>query len=145
MTTAQHLAAIDLLRGRAFPAQRARSELGDSGPGYHVAQLRTAADGLDPADLAADRAREMYEAECEALAVALSRRWGKGGRFALWSVSVRSIGGEEIPQPWDELSHCADDLHIWRVEDHWIAVGVSRAEGEDEHRLLAVVTEVDPP
>ncbi|MEU0374144.1 hypothetical protein ABZ070_28605 [Streptomyces sp. NPDC006283] len=145
MTTAQHLAAIDLLRGRAFPAQRDRSEFGDSGPGYHLATLPTPADGLAAVDRAPDRSREPYEAECEALVVALSSRWGQPQWFALWSVFIGSICGEEIPQPWDELSHCAEDLHIWRVEDHWIAVGVARAEGEDEHRLVAVVTDVDPP
>ncbi|UYQ60867.1 hypothetical protein [Streptomyces peucetius] len=145
MTTAQHLAAIDLLRGRPFPAQRERSQLGDSGPGYHLARLRTPADGLDASDRTAGRSREPYEAECEALVAALSSRWGQGQWFALWSVFIGSICGEEIPQPWEELSHCVEDLHMWRVGSHWTAVGVSRAEGEDEYRLIAVVTDVDPP
>jgi hypothetical protein len=145
MTTAQHLAAIDRLRGRAFPAQRGGSEFGDSGPGYHLAELRTPADGLDAAERADGRSREPYEAECEALVVALSSRWGEGQWFALWSVFIGTICGETIPQPWGELSHRVEDLHLWRVEGHWIAVGVSRAEGEDEHRLIAVVTDVDPP
>ncbi|MFF3291359.1 hypothetical protein [Streptomyces sp. NPDC003023] len=149
MTTARHLAAIDRLRDRAFPAQRERSRLGDSGPGYHLARLPTPADGVAATDRAAGSAREAhreaYEAECEALVVALSRRWGEGQWFALWSVFIGSVCGEEIPQPWDELSHCVEDLRIWRAEGHWIAVGVSRSEGEDEFRLIAVVTEVDPP
>ncbi|MEU0086324.1 hypothetical protein [Streptomyces sp. NPDC006274] len=145
MTTAQHLAAIDRLRGRTFPAQRERSRLGDSGPGYHIGHLRIPADALDASDRAAGRSREPYEAECEALVTALSSRWGEGQWFALWSVLVGSICGEEIPAPWDELSHCVEDLHLWRVGSHWTAVGVSRAEGEDEYRLIAVVTDVDPP
>ena len=145
MTTAQHLAAIDLLRGQAFPAQRDRSELGDSGPGYHLAELRTEADGTHAACLPADAAVESYEAECEALAFALSTRWGEGQRFSLWSASVRSIEGEGIPQPWDQLSQCVDDVQIWRAEGHWIAVAVARAEGEGAYRLIAVVTDVDPP
>ncbi|MFJ8074033.1 hypothetical protein ACIQ7Q_08875 [Streptomyces sp. NPDC096176] len=142
MTTAQHLAAIDLLRGRAFPAQRDRSEFGDSGPGYHLAELRTEADG---ACLPGDAAVELCEAECEALAFALSTRWGEGQRFSLWSASVRSIAGEGIPQPWERLSQCADDVQTWRAEGHWIAVAVARAEGEREYRLIVVVTDVDPP
>ncbi|WP_347879791.1 hypothetical protein [Streptomyces sp. Tu 2975] len=77
MTTAQHLAAIDRLRCREFPAQRGRSEFGDSGPGYHLAELRTPADGLEAVERADGRSREPYEAECEALVVALSSRWGR--------------------------------------------------------------------
>ncbi|MGW0699963.1 hypothetical protein ACWD0A_11670 [Streptomyces sp. NPDC002867] len=144
MTTAQHLAAIDLLRGRAFPAVRGRSELGDSGPGYHLARLPPAgADGQE-CGVRQEEAAEQCRAECEALADALSTRWGQPQRVSLWSVSVRSIAGEEVPDPWEELGQVADDLHLWRVDGHWIAVGVARA---DEHRweLLAVVTETDPP
>lgn len=145
MTTAQHLAAIDRLRGRAFPAQRGRSGLGDSGPGHHLAELPTPADGLDAAERVEGRSREPYEAECAALVGALSSRWGEGRWFALWSVSIGSIRGEAVPHPWGELSHRVEDLHLWRVEGRWIAVGVARSEGEDEHRLIAVVTDVDPP
>ncbi|MFP1628487.1 hypothetical protein ACLB9X_25710 [Streptomyces sp. 5K101] len=144
MTTAQHLAAIDLLRGRAFPAQRGRSELGDSGPGFHLARLPTAAEEGQECGMRQEEAGEQCDAEFEALADAVAIRWGEPQRVALWSVFVRSISGEDIPDPWEELSHLTDDLHLWRVDGHWIAVGVARA---DEHRweLLAVVTETDPP
>ncbi|MEV4334971.1 hypothetical protein AB0K02_31395 [Streptomyces sp. NPDC049597] len=144
MTTAQHLAAIDLLRGRAFPARRGRSEFGDSGPGYHLARLPTAGEDGQECGRRQEEAADQCRAEREALADALSTRWGQPQRVSLWSVSVRSIAGEDIPQPWEELGQVADDLDLWRVEGHWIAVGVARG---DEHRweLLAVVTQTDPP
>ncbi|MEU0396270.1 hypothetical protein ABZ208_26460 [Streptomyces sp. NPDC006208] len=144
MTTAQHLAAIDLLRSRPFPAERGRSDLGDSGPGYHLAALHTAADGMA---VRREAAVEQYEAECEALAGALSGRWGEAQLISLWSASVRSAAGEDVAAPWDELSHSAASVYLWRVESHWIAVGLSRRAADDPlpYQLLAVVTEIDPP
>ena len=38
---AQHLATIDLLRARPFPAQRGRQAAVVRGPGYHLAELAT--------------------------------------------------------------------------------------------------------
>ncbi|MBT2370013.1 hypothetical protein J7E88_33280 [Streptomyces sp. ISL-10] len=144
MTTAQHLAAIDLLRGRAFPARRGRSELGDSGPGYHLARLAPAVESPHACGIREEDAAEQCRAECEALADALSTRWGPPQRVSLWSVSMRSVAGEAIADPWDELSHLTDDVHLWHVDGHWIAVGVACAD-ELRWELLAVITETDPP
>ncbi|MFF8845353.1 hypothetical protein ACF08N_21965 [Streptomyces sp. NPDC015127] len=144
MTTAQHLAAIDRLRGRAFPAVRGRSELGDSGPGYHFARLPPAGEDAQECGIRQEEAAEQCRAECEALADALSTRWGQPHRISLWSVSVRSIAGEEVADPWEELGRLTDDLHLWRVDGRWIGVGVARAD-ERRWELLAVVTETDPP
>lgn len=144
MTTARYLATIDLLRSRPFPGQRGRSEVGDSGPGYHIAELATSEDFWE------DRSRleavaEQYEAERDALSALLAARWGEPQMFSLWSVFRRSADGEDIPEPWDSLSSHVPDLHLWRVDGCWIALGVSQWDRELPFQLLAVVTEADPP
>ncbi|MFD7445297.1 hypothetical protein [Streptomyces sp. NPDC059909] len=145
MTIARHLATIDLLRARPFPARPGRSDVGDSGPGYHTAELSTSEDFWE------DRSHmeivgEQYEAEREALAALLSRRWGPPQVFSLNSVFTRSFEeAEEIPDPWDTLSASVPDVHLWRVEDRWVLLGVSKWDAELPYQLLVVVTAIDPP
>lgn len=145
MTTARHLEVIDLLRVRDFPAERGRSGAITSGPGYHLVELRTSEDFWDDDGSRRVEVQEQYEAECEALSGLLSRRWGEAQMFSLWSVLTRSMEGEEIAAPWDELSSCVPYLHIWQADGRWVAVGVSQWDTELEFQLMAVVTEVDPP
>ncbi|WP_149181535.1 hypothetical protein [Streptomyces sp. TRM49041] len=144
MTTARHLATIDLLRSRPFPGERSRSDVGDSGPGYHLAELATSEDFWE------DRSRvelvaEQYEAERDALGVLLTARWGEPQIFSLWSVFRRGMDGEDIPEPWDGLSNHVPDLHLWRADGRWIALGVSQWDRELPFQLLAVITDTDPP
>ncbi|MBT2400577.1 hypothetical protein [Streptomyces sp. ISL-100] len=145
MSTARYLALIDLLRAQGLPAQRRRSDTGFSGPGYHTAQL-SAADELGDED-AAQRLemREQCVAEHEALLAVLGDQWGEPQVFSLWSVLERSISGEEIPAPWEELSAGFDSLHIWRADGRWVAVGLALENEGASYELLAVITEVDPP
>ncbi|MER5886548.1 hypothetical protein ABT160_22215 [Streptomyces sp. NPDC001941] len=146
MTTAQHVAAIELHRTRAFPAREGRSDMGDSGPGYHVVELDTGEDEFwDDESSRWEAVHEQYEAEREALALVLERRWGPPDLVSLYSTLTRSLDGEEIPEPWAVLCCHVVDLQLWRVEGRWIAVGVSQWDRELPFRLLAVITEVDPP
>ncbi|MET9432188.1 MULTISPECIES: hypothetical protein [unclassified Streptomyces] len=145
MTTARHLTTIDLLRSRPFPGQRGRSDVGDSGPGYHIAELGTSEDFWDDDGTRRALVEEQYEAERDALAVLLTARWGEPQTFSLWSVFDRGMAGEEIPDPWDILSSSVPDLHLWRADGLWIALGVSQWDKELPFQLLAVVTETDPP
>ncbi|MGW7367866.1 hypothetical protein ACWGI8_31710 [Streptomyces sp. NPDC054841] len=145
MTIARHLATIDRLRSRPFPAEYGRSDVGDSGPGYHMAELSTSEEFWE------DRSRmeivgEQYEAEREALAVLLSERWGRPQVFSLYSVFARSFEeGEEIPEPWGTLSNSVPDVHLWQVDGQWVVLGVSKWDTELPFQLVAVVTEIDPP
>ncbi|OAR27247.1 hypothetical protein A8W25_03010 [Streptomyces sp. ERV7] len=145
MTTARHLDVIDLLRVRDFPAERGRSGAITSGPGYHLVELSTSEDFWDDDGSRRVEVQEQYEAECEALAALLSARWGAAQMFSLWSVLTRGMEGEEIAEPWDELSNSVPYLHLWRADGRWVAVGVSQWDTELEFQLMAVVTEVDPP
>lgn len=145
MSTARHLALIDLLRTRAFPAQRSRSDTGFSGPGYHTAELSRGDELVDEDAAQHLERREQCVAEHDALLALLGRQWGEPQVFSLWSVLERSIAGEDIPAPWEELSAEFDSLHIWRADGRWVAVGLALEEDGPSYELIAVVTEIDPP
>ncbi|OEJ97272.1 hypothetical protein [Streptomyces thermolilacinus] len=143
-TDRHHLETVDLLRARPFPRQRGRSDVGESGPGYHIAELATSEDFWE------DRGRteeveEQYEAERDALGLLLAERWGEPQIFSLWSVFERGMNREEMPEPWGVLSSHVPDVHLWRADGRWIALGVSQWDRELPFQLLAVVTETDPP
>ncbi|GDY58554.1 hypothetical protein SVIO_091770 [Streptomyces violaceusniger] len=75
-STADHVATIDQLRVRDFPAQRTADGRVASGPGFHVADLRVSEDFWD-ADLSrVEEVLEEFEAELSALDQVLTLRWG---------------------------------------------------------------------
>ncbi|MER5310552.1 hypothetical protein ABT034_22495 [Streptomyces sp. NPDC002773] len=145
MTTARHLATIDLLRSRAFPARPERSGPVDSGPGFHVGELATSEDFWEDDGTRRVLAEEQYEAERDGLTALLTARWGPPDELSLWSVLERGMEGEELPEPWSTLSSHTPRLTLWRDGGRWIGVGVSQWDKELPFQLLAVVTEVDPP
>ncbi|MFC3578163.1 hypothetical protein ACFOZ0_33890 [Streptomyces yaanensis] len=147
MTIEQHLATIDLLCARDFPEQRGGSDVGFGGPGFHVAELATSV-GLRSGDGAArERTAEDFDAWKESIARRLDDRWGPGQRSGLLAVSVRGERGEEIPEPWAMLSDLVHELCVWQAEvtGRWVALGVAERDETDEIRLIAVVTDTDPP
>ncbi|MET4927452.1 hypothetical protein P3L51_34680 [Streptomyces sp. PSRA5] len=145
MSTAQHLATIDLLCARSFPAERAGSGVGTSGPGYHLAELALGESFRETDGSRRAQEAEQYEAECAALTSVLAARWGEPQPVSLWSTRVRAAEGEEIPEPWRALSDGVGLAHLWRTGGRWVAVGVSWQGDEHPLQLLAAVTEIDPP
>jgi hypothetical protein len=141
MSTAQHLATIELLRSRSFPRQRGPSDVGTSGPGYHLAELSA---GEAPAgdDQQGD---DQQAAEHEALAALLTARYGEPRQVGLLGARVRLERGEEIPAPWYELSVGPGYVQLWRIQGRWLALALAEGNGEYPSRLLAAVTETDPP
>jgi hypothetical protein len=142
---AQHLATIDLLRTRAFPAQRGREAGVVSGPGYHLAELATSEEFWEDDGTERLAAEEQYEAECGALSVLLTERWGEPQVFSLCGTLARSVEGEEVPEPWQGLSGSIPYVELWQAEGRWIAVGVSQHGRELPFQLIAAVTVNDPP
>ncbi|GHH85107.1 hypothetical protein GCM10018793_51800 [Streptomyces sulfonofaciens] len=151
MSAAPHLATVDLLCAREFPAEHGGSDLGRGGPGYHLAEW---AAGGGPAGEAEDdagcTARQAAEEQCEAerdgLTARLTERWGAPQVFGLGGVLLRAMEyGERIPEPWAYLSAHAPDVYLWRADGRWIALAVSRLDPSRPPALLAAVTEVDPP
>ncbi|MGA4843356.1 hypothetical protein [Streptomyces sp. G45] len=146
MSSADHLAVIDLLCARDFPRAHGGSDTGSAGPGFHLAELGAYVPDADADPAAHDDAELQYEAERDALAVLLSDRWGEPQVFALTSVLVRALAGEEdLPEPWASVSETVPDVHLWRADGRWIALGVARRSERRGVGLVAVVTEVDPP
>ncbi|MGI5484009.1 hypothetical protein [Streptomyces lavendofoliae] len=145
MTTARHLATIDQLRSRPYPREPGETASGRSGAGYHLVELATSEDFWEDDGTRRESVEDQYEAERDALASLLTARWGAPQVFSLWSVSDRGLSGEEIPDPWDTLSRSVPDVHLWRADGHWIALGVSQWDKELPFQLVAAVTRVDPP
>ncbi|MFG2651896.1 hypothetical protein [Streptomyces sp. NPDC048436] len=148
MSTAQHLAAIDLLCSREFPAEHGRSGSGVGGPGYHIAELLTSDGFWEDDGTQWEATADQYDAERDGLSVLLADRWGAPQIFSLAGLFERTQGGDEVEdvsEPWGSLSASVPDLHLWRVDGRWIALGVSQWDKELPFQLLAVVTEIDPP
>ncbi|MFJ3672610.1 hypothetical protein ACIPSE_39755 [Streptomyces sp. NPDC090106] len=137
MDIARHIALIDELCLRPFPAEHA----------FHLAEL-AAGHGLrevsDPAERAA--AVDRYHHELEAVRDGLAPRRGEPHHLNLQTVQLRRAH-EEIPEPWASRSDEAGFAYLWEDPGtgRWIAVAVADRDPADEVRLLAVVTVIDPP
>ncbi|GHI84090.1 hypothetical protein [Streptomyces xanthophaeus] len=145
MTTAEHLERIDRLRVTQFPPEPVRSGGQSSGPGYHLVQVGWTADFREDGGAGRAEAADQIGAEYGALTQALAERWGEPQVFALTSVLDRGSGGEEIPEPWGELSGSTSHVHAWRAGEQWLVVWVVDGGAEDAYVLMAGVTVVDPP
>ncbi|WP_432136888.1 MULTISPECIES: hypothetical protein [unclassified Streptomyces] len=147
MDIARCLDTIDVLCARDLAQAPGRTDAGEAGPGYLIAELATSDDFWDDDGTAREATEEQYEADRDGLTERLTARWGPPDRFGLAGVLIRSMEGEEIPEPWHALSNHVPDLHLWRLpgSDRWVALGVSQWDKELPFQLLAVVTEVDPP
>ncbi|CAL9646227.1 hypothetical protein NC239_03130 [Streptomyces sp. G3] len=146
MNIARHLALVDELCFRPFPAEHGPSAEGFAGPGCFWAVLASShgLGGRDPAERAVTV--EQYEKERDALYERLAPRWGRTAPWNLQTVLLRTER-EEIPEPWAALSAHARVAYLWEAEGtgRWVAVAVADRDGADEVRLLAVVTAEAPP
>ncbi|MFI1071102.1 hypothetical protein [Streptomyces puniciscabiei] len=146
MDIANHLAVIDQLCDRVFPAEHGRTDVGMGGPGYLIAELRTSGDFHEDDGTEREETEAQYEADRDALGERLAERWGPADVIGLAGVFLRSMEGEDIAEPWGALASHVPDVHLWRSESgRWVALGVSQWDGELPFQLLAVVTETDPP
>ncbi|MGW1913561.1 hypothetical protein ACWCQS_23220 [Streptomyces sp. NPDC002076] len=147
MDIAIHLAVIDRLCGREFPAEQGRSESGTAGPGYATVVLATSHGVRVGHASVRERTAAEFQAYREAVAERLHDRWGRQPPWGQLTVRLRLSRGEEIPEPWATLSLLTDELDVWQLAEagRWVAVGVADRDRADEIRLLAAVTEIPPP
>ncbi|KOV57095.1 hypothetical protein [Streptomyces sp. MMG1121] len=146
MDITNHLAVIDLLCDREFPAEHGRTDDGTGGPGYLIAELQTSGDFYDDGGSEREETEAQYEADRDALGERLAERWGPADAFSLSSAFERTMTEEDIDEPWATLASHVPDVHLWKAPTgRWVALGVSQWDDELPFQLLAVVTTVDPP
>ncbi|MGW0966020.1 hypothetical protein [Streptomyces sp. NPDC002516] len=151
MTIADHLARIDRLCAEEFPTGHGGSVSGSyggpGGPGFHVVELERSTGSAAGPEGEREEA-EQYEAHREALGQRLGDRWGDPHWMSLDGVFLRAQQGDEhIPEPWASLGSHMRNAQVWRRDDigRWVVLGISRLGEDQEFRLLAVITDVDPP
>jgi hypothetical protein len=146
MDIANHLAVIDRLCAREFPAEHGRTDAVTGGPGYLIAELETSGDFYEEGGTEREETQEQYEADRDALGERLADRWGPADVFSLAGAFARATQGEEVDEPWATLASHVPDVHLWKAPTgRWVALGVSQWDTELPFQLLAVVTAVDPP
>ncbi|WP_406206615.1 hypothetical protein OG331_41125 [Streptomyces sp. NBC_01017] len=142
MNIARHIALIDELCFRPFPAEHGPSDVGDWGPGYHVVVLESSQDdcGTRAATV------EQFEKYRDALYEVYAPQWRHTHPLNLQTTLLRTER-EEIPEPWRSLSAGAAVAHLWEAQGtgRWIAVAVADRDPAADVQLLAVVTDVAPP
>lgn len=134
MTTAGHLAAIELLRTRGF----------DGEPDFHLAELATSEDFWEDDGTRRVIVEDRYEAERDGLGFLLTARWGTPGARPRARPGTEH-GGRVDTRAWSTLSCHTPNLRLWRADGCWIGPGVSQWDEELPIQLLAVLTTVDPP
>jgi hypothetical protein len=148
MTTDRHLATIDELCVRDFPAAHGWSDIGAGGPGYHLVVLETT-HGLGTGDQGErTEIAHQFTAYREGVSQRLNERWGQAHPTSLDGVFLRSEDPEEqIPKPWAYLSAYVRYVDLWEADGtgRWVAVGVSEPKEGLEFQLFALVTESAPP
>ncbi|GLW15366.1 hypothetical protein Stsp01_21090 [Streptomyces sp. NBRC 13847] len=141
MTLDEQLTAIDLWRARDFPAGRVRSAMAESGPGFHIAALRTGPDLWDADPAEAAEVEEEFADGLTALVQALSLRWGPAEAVDLTAHLERQAQGLPVRPPLDTLCGYVPRMHGWRVRGRWIGVGVGQGGPELPRQLLVAVGE----
>ncbi|AXG52597.1 hypothetical protein SLCG_1442 [Streptomyces lincolnensis] len=148
MDSAKHLARIDSLCSADLAAEHGGPDVVVAGPGYCVVSLEIShgsrtGDQADRPDTVDD-----VQAWKEHITLLLDGRWGPQQLpWGLGTLVLRIERGEEIPESWATMSALVDELNLWQPHgtDRWVALGVADRDPADEARLLALVTETDPP
>ncbi|CAL9272725.1 hypothetical protein GCM10010385_09610 [Streptomyces geysiriensis] len=146
MDIARHIALIDELCFRPFPAEHGPSDGDTAGPGHFTAVLESSRGPRDGDQGERAVTVEQYEKYRDALHERLASRWGETEPWNLQTVLLRTEL-EEIPEPWAALSARARLAYVWEAAGtgRWVAVAVADRDETDEVRLLAVVTQEAPP
>lgn len=146
MDIARHIALVDELCHRPFPAGHGPAD-GTAGAPGHFTEVLQSSHGLrggDPGERAATV--EQYEKIRDALFERLAARWGETPPWNLQTVLLRTER-EEIPEPWADLGARARVAYLWEAAGtgRWVAVAVADRDETDEVQLLAVVAQNAPP
>lgn len=142
MNIARHIALIDELCFRPFAAEHDASGVGVGGPGHHEVVLERDHGGCGTRAATV----EQFEKYRDALYEPLSARWGEELPWNAQTTLLRTEQ-EEIPEPWASLSARVRVAYVWEAvgTGRWVVVAVADRDETDDVKLIAVVTEIDPP
>ncbi|MEU6720590.1 hypothetical protein ABZ897_54835 [Nonomuraea sp. NPDC046802] len=147
MSTEDRLAIVDGLLARPFPREEEQAGptgtwegYRSSGHGYHVCVLKASQDFWD--DRSADvveAAENEIDAAFEALATALTMRWGQPEVVDLWPYLESE---SPVPEPLNQLCQLSDKMLVWHPDvGRWVALLVGQADREFPIQLLAATSE----
>ncbi|MGW6500123.1 hypothetical protein [Nonomuraea angiospora] len=148
MTTEDRLSTVDDLLARPFPSEEERTVPArgtweghhSSGRRHHMCVLKASRDFWDDrSEDVVEAAEEEIAAAFEALATALTSRWG-GPEV----VDLRPYLENEIPapEPIGELCQLSGEMFVWHPgAGRWVALAVGQADSEFPILLLAAVGE----
>ncbi|MFF3071930.1 hypothetical protein ACFVSN_00810 [Kitasatospora sp. NPDC057904] len=144
--TEAQLSIIDELSALPFPEQEGKPEKGDgwSGPGFHVAVLRESRDFWDDrSEEVVEAAEKELEADLDALAAALTARWGSPATVDLWPYLGFDHPDPEFvaPEPLGFLCNLAGSMQLWQPpsSDRWLALAIGQGDRELPFQLLAAI------
>ncbi|MEY2233025.1 MULTISPECIES: hypothetical protein [Streptomyces] len=139
---ARYLPIIDETAVRPFPPVDLDDGAGHGGPDHLVRVLRRSQDFWDDEYHAAlHRAEEEMGAELDALAAALTVRWGDPLVVDLWSYLIADDDGKGTPEPIGYLCQNATEMRVWPLPGggRWIGLTVGQHDTELPLELLAAV------
>jgi hypothetical protein len=140
----QWLQRIDSALHQAFRTARQRTDDGFTGRDFHVVTLHASRDFWDWADLELiDDTWADMELALDALAAALTFRWGTPDDVELWPYLQSLAAGEagEAPEPISLLSMSTSEMRVWRPPGHdrYVALALGQQDKELPIELLAAV------
>ncbi|WP_156110807.1 hypothetical protein [Streptomyces adustus] len=137
-TFEEYLTLINELLAQPFPETSFSDVDGYGGPGHRVGYLHVSQEFWDDEDGQAWREVEARLRAClDALAAALTERWGDPLAVDLWSCLKDVCAGETVPEPLRSLCQSAVSLQAWplRDRDRWIGLAL----GQDDKELPLVL------
>ncbi|MFF4393106.1 MULTISPECIES: hypothetical protein [unclassified Streptomyces] len=145
---ARYLPIIDEMITGPCPATDFEDGTGYGSPTHVVRVLRTSQDFWDDEyHKALQQADAEMSAALDALATALTVRWGDPLVVDLWSYLTAGYEGRRGPELIERLSQNAGSLQAWPVPDagRWIGLTVGQHDTELPLELTAVVSHTPLP
>ncbi|MCF2526961.1 hypothetical protein [Yinghuangia soli] len=133
------MGVVETLLLRPFAERPYRAGEASGGPGWHMVDLEVSRDFWE--DSERDQIEvvwDQYEDKARRLAGVLDGRHGAHRVVALAPYFERGMEGEDVPEPFDDLSNFVVRLHVWTIGDRWLGVGVGQYDKELPIQLVAV-------
>jgi hypothetical protein len=135
----RHVDVVEALIRRPFAERSYRAGEASGGPDWHMVDLQVSRDFWE--DSERDRIEvvwDQYEEKAQRLAGVLDERHGAHRVVEMAPYFERGMEGEDVPEPFDNLSNFVVRLHVWTLADRWLGIGVGQHDKELPIQLVAV-------